>query len=71
MSISGLDESANSRTEPYKILPISNFTLKCSDRDVLVVKEYLISSSKVFATALEDIQQLLFNCLGNLRQLLK
>lgn len=56
MSIVSLDEvkAENSRPEPIKVSWITDFKLICPDRDILVVKECLISSSKVFKVMLEN-----------------
>jgi hypothetical protein len=56
MSDLSLDEkkAESSRLEPIKISWITDFTLICPDRDILVVRECLASSSKMLAATLED-----------------
>lgn len=56
MSSLSLDEAKTegSRPEPLKISWITDFTIVCPDRDILVVRECLINASKPLAAALED-----------------
>jgi hypothetical protein len=56
MSAISLDETEmkNSRLEPIKMAWITDFTLICQDRDILVVRECLTRVSKPLAAALED-----------------
>jgi hypothetical protein len=56
MSSLSLDEAKteDSRPGPLKISWITDFTLVCPDRDILVVRECLINVSKPLAAALED-----------------
>ena len=42
------------RPEPLKMAYITDFTIVCPDRDILVVKECLKLSSKLFKSTLED-----------------
>lgn len=55
--VSGLDSSFTStstRPEPLKMAWITDFTIVCPDRDILVVKECLKRSSKLFESILND-----------------
>ena len=56
MSDLSLDEkkTENSRLNPVKMSWITDFTLVCPDRDILVVRECLVLASGPLAAALED-----------------
>lgn len=53
--IQSLDESQETvRPEPLKMAWITDFTIVCPDRDILVVKECIMRASKPLAAAIED-----------------
>ena len=53
--IQSLDESQETvRLEPLKMAWITDFTIVCPDRDILVVKECIMRASKPLAAAIED-----------------
>lgn len=46
--------SSNQIEEPIRMAWITDFTLKCLDRDILIVKECLMNVSSVFKSEIED-----------------